>query len=141
MNRFLLCYLLAAAAILPGAPAFGQPRNDTLDYAAFLSRLRASGAAVEERGDAEQPFLRVAGRMVGVGGEDVQAFQYSDAAAMESEAARISRDGLTIGNAKPHWIGSPHFYKRGKLLVLYVGEDAGTRKVLESILGPQFAGK
>jgi hypothetical protein len=141
MKRFLLCYLLAAATILPGGAAFSQPRKDILDYAAFLNRLRESGVAVKEHGEAEQPFFRVTGRMVNVGGEDVQAFQYSEAAAVESEAARVSSDGLTIGNAKPHWIGSPHFYKRGKLLVLYVGEDASTQKVLESILGRQFAGK
>ena len=79
--------------------------------------------------------------MIKLHGEDVQVFQYPNAAAVEAEAARVSRDGSTVGTTKLHWIGPPHFYKQGRLLVLYVGDESKVLKALEAVLGRQFAGK
>ena len=73
-------------------------------------------------------------------GEDVQIFQYRNAAAMEAEAARISPDGFTVGTMQLHWIGSPHFYKQGKLLILYLGDNNRVLQALQESLGPSFAG-
>jgi hypothetical protein len=92
-------------------------------------------------GEVEQPFLSVAGTMIKVQDEDVQVFQYSSAAEMEAQAALISRDGTAVGTRKIHWIGSPHFFKQGRVLVLYVGQDKKVEKALEAVLGRQFAGQ
>jgi len=40
-----------------------------------------------------------------------------------------------------HWTDAPHFYRKDRLLVLYVGGSEQVRKALETILGPQFAGQ
>lgn len=79
--------------------------------------------------------------MIKVYGEDVQVFQYRSAAQAASQAAAVSADGGTVGTAKIQWAGAPHFYRTGKLLVLYVGEDRRVLKVLQAVLGAQFAGK
>ena len=79
--------------------------------------------------------------MIKVYGEDVQVFEYSGPTVMEAEAAKISRDGNTVGTSKIHWIGSPHFFRRGKLLVLYMGDSENVLKTLQTTLGPQFAGQ
>ncbi len=79
--------------------------------------------------------------MIQVSGEDVQLFQYAHTAAAEAEAALVSPDGSTVGTSKLHWIGPPHFYKKGKLLVLYVGNNDKVLKALEAVLGRPFAGK
>lgn len=79
--------------------------------------------------------------MIKVSGEDVQVFQYSHAAAVDAQAALVSPDGSAVGSSKLHWVGPPHFYKKGKLLVLYVGDNDKVLKVLEAVLGQQFAGK
>ena len=79
--------------------------------------------------------------MIKVHGEDVQVFQYADAAAADAEAAPISRNGMAVGTRKIFWVGPPHFFKQGKLLVLYVGNDDKVLKVLEAVLGRQFAGQ
>lgn len=89
----------------------------------------------------EQPFFSVKGKMIEVQGEGVQVFQYLSAAEADGEAALVSSSGSTIGTTKVHWIGPPHFYKKGKLLVLYVGDDDKLLKVLEAALGRQFAGQ
>lgn len=106
-----------------------------------MDRLRAAGASVEAVGEVEQPFLSVTGAMIKVDGEDVQVFQYSSPAEMEAQAALVSPDGGAVGSSKPHWIGPPHFYKKGRLLVLYVGDDARVLRALDAALGRQFAGR
>jgi len=148
-TRRLFSYLFLSLAVgaSPQLSTAGEPgdararREAATDYAGFIERLRARGASVEIEGEAEQPFLSVTGKMIKIDGEDVQVFQFSSPAAVETQAARISRDGGTVGTNKIQWIDSPHFYKQGKLLVLYVGDDDKALKALESVLGPQFAGK
>jgi hypothetical protein len=103
--------------------------------------LRASGVSVEPEGDVDQPFFSVKGTMIKVGGEDVQVFEYSNAAAVDAQAALVSRDGSAVGKTKLHWIGPPHFYKKEKLLVLYLGDDNKVLKALDAVLGRQFAGQ
>jgi len=111
------------------------------DQASLISKLRAAGASVEVVGEVDQPFFSVKGLMIKVHGEDVQVFQYANAAAADAEAAPISRDGTAVGPRQPHWIGSPHFFKQGRVLVLYVGNDQKVEKTLEAVLGRQFAGQ
>jgi hypothetical protein len=142
-KRFLLLSIAlicgaAAGSTLGAAPAADQP---VMDRARLIASLRAAGAPVERRGSAEQPFLSVKGLMLKVHGEDVQVFQFHDAPAADKQADAVSPDGSAVGTAKIHWIGSPHFYKKGRLLVLYVGEESKVLKALQAVLGPQFAGK
>ena len=118
-----------------------SPGGPVTDYASLIDGLRAGGAIVKPAGEVDQPFLSVTGTMIKLHGEDVQIFQYPNAAAVAAEAARVSRDGGTVGTAKPHWIGPPHFYKQGRLLVLYVGDEEKVLKALALVLGRQFAGQ
>jgi hypothetical protein len=39
------------------------------------------------------------------------------------------------------WMATPHFFKKGRILVLYVGDNTETLGLLESVLGAQFAGR
>ena len=91
--------------------------------------------------DYAKSLFSVQGRMIQVNGEDVQVFQYAHVVAASEQAALVSPDGSAVGTSSLHWIGTPHFYKRGLLLVLYVGDDEAVRKALEAVLGRQFAGK
>ena len=116
-----------------------RPRPVT-DAASLISQLRAAGESVELVGEVDQPFLSVVGTMIKLQGEDVQVFQYSSSAEMEAQSALISPEGTAVGTRKIHWIGSPHFFKQGRVLVLYVGDDQKIEKALEAILGRQFAG-
>jgi len=111
------------------------------DYVSLIDNLRATGATVDPAGDVTQPFFSVKGQVIKVNGEDVQVFEYSDEAAAEAEALLVSPDGSSIGTSMVSWIAPPHFYKAGKLIVLYVGENGAVTDILESIVGSQFAGK
>ncbi len=135
-RRFAALIVLAIAAC---APAISRPEASAIDH--WLDALRARGAIVETVGEAEQPFISVIGSMVQVNGEDVQLFAYLSEVQMDAQATRISPDGGTVGTAKIHWIGAPHFFKQGSLLVLYVGENGDLLRLLTEILGRQFAGQ
>ena len=123
---------------LQGQPARGRPVRD---YASLLANLRATGARVTPAGKVVQPFFSVSGKAIQVNGEAVQVFQYRDAARTDEQAALVSRNGSTVGTTKVHWLGPPHFYKREKLLVLYIGENDQVLRALEGALGHPFAGQ
>jgi len=150
-NLFAFCGLLLLQAVglsacggdrLPARAPQGEAQAGVeADTASLISRLRAQGAGVERTGTAEQPFLSVTGTMIKLEGGDIQLFEFPSAADMEANAAMISRDGSAVGTSRIRWIGSPHFFKQGKVLVLYVGNDAKVLKALETVLGRQFAGR
>lgn len=122
----------------PPAPSHGGPVND---YISLVDNLRAAGATVDPVGEVTQPFFSAKGLVIKINDGDVQVFEYADAAAAEAEAALVSPDGSSIGTSMVNWVAPPHFYAVDKLIVLYVGESQAVIKVLESVLGAQFAGR
>lgn len=116
------------------APAGGGPL-DTL-----LAQLRALGVSVQLGDAVHQPFFEVSGLVVSVNGVDFQVFVYATAAAAAADASQVSPDGSTIGTTSVFWIGPPHFYRDGAVMVLYVGEDAAVLGLLATAFGTQFAG-
>lgn len=110
------------------------------DYVSLIDNLRASGATVEPVGEVEQAFFSVKGWIINVNGADVQVFEYADTAAAAAAAALVAPDGGSVGTTMVTWVETPHFYKLGKLIVLYVGTDAAVTTLLEKAFGPQFAG-
>jgi hypothetical protein len=69
--------------------------------------------------------------------EPLQVFEFANAATAAAETRRVG-DGATTSAA---WIAPPHFYHRGRLIVLYVGSDQSMLDVLTAVLGLPFAGQ
>jgi hypothetical protein len=124
-----------AATHVPPAP--GEPLQDT---AGLLAALQAAGAQAAIQGEISQTFFPVGGGLVRVDEERLQAYEFPGAAEAGAQAARISPDGGQIGETLVEWIAAPRFYRSGRLIVLYIGGDAGTIDLLERLLGPPFAG-
>jgi hypothetical protein len=136
---FSLLVLLVAALVLSacgGQPASAQGFG-TED---LLAALRDKGVEAERGDSVEQPFFSVIGTYVNFNEESVQVFEYDSAETMESDAVLVDASGSPIGTSMVSWVATPHFYKKGRLLVLYVGDNPETVQTLESVLGPQFAG-
>jgi len=135
MTRVLLliCVLVAVGGASGGEPVMNYPR--------LIDSLRAAGMTVQPGGDVVQPFFAVPGKVIKVLGEDVQVFQYAHETEMEAQAAQVSPDGSTVGTTKIQWMAPPHFYQRGTLLVVYVGDNHKVLKALEEVLGQPFAGQ
>jgi hypothetical protein len=111
------------------------------DYVSLVDHLRAAGATAVPTGSVTQPFFSVPGQVMTVKGEQVQIYEYADEEAANADAARISPDGGTIGNSMVDWVAPPHFYKGGQIIVLYVGTNKAVMHLLDTTLGPQFAGR
>ena len=125
----------------------------SLDFAGLVDALRAAGAMVEPRGELVDlslpperrptPLLHGFGWRLRVNGADLIVYEYPDEAAADADAAIVGPDGSSFGNPPTimvSWIDRPHFYKSGRAIVQYVGSDPEVLRVLESVLGPQFAG-
>ncbi len=125
----------------PGPARGARSRGRTADLSAFVRALRARGLTVESAGEVSQPFFKPGGHAYTVAGENVQVFRYPSASAAEAEAKQVNAEGTSAGTNAMMWVGPPHFFRKGRLVVIYVGENAGVLEALTSVLGPQFAGK
>lgn len=130
---------LVAALLL--AACGGQPASaQGFGTEEFIEALRAEGVDAEKGDSVQQAFFSVMGTFVNFEGESVQVFEYDSAESMESDAVLVDSNGSSIGTSMVTWVGTPHFYKKGRILVLYIGDTMETLKLLEKVLGTQFAG-
>jgi hypothetical protein len=146
MKRFLvLLFLLLFAYGVSGCSngATPSPTGALIveDRASLLAALQAAGATTNIGDPVMQDFFTPEGQIITVNGADIQVFEYESAEAMESEAAQVAPDGGSIGTSMVSWMDAPHFYKAGRIIVLYVGSDAAVLSLLENAIGPQFAGQ
>lgn len=111
------------------------------DQASLLAGLRAAGATAEVGESVVQDFFTPEGQIIRVNGQDLQVFEYEKVEAMESEASQVAPDGGSVGTSMMMWMDAPHFYKAGRIIILYVGSDQGTLDLLAQVVGPQFAGQ
>ena len=133
--------LLVGVLLMLAAASCGAQAGLARDYAGVVDGIRAEGADVTPAGGVTQEFLSAKGQAITVNGEQVQVFEYADESAVEADASKVSPDGGTVGTTMITWVATPHFFRSGRVMVLYVGDDASTLKVLETVLGPQFAGR
>lgn len=108
----------------------------------LIKKLRVGGAkVVVTRERLKQPFFSTPAGIMNINGESVQVFEFPQVLAAEKEAMRVSPDGMTIGTSKPSWMAPPHFFKSGRIIVLYVGNEPTILKLLHDVLEKQFAGQ
>jgi hypothetical protein len=109
---------------------------------AFIAALRQQGA-VASRGETlprgSNPFFATNAQLVIVNDRTVSVFEYGSVAAAEADAGKVSPDGSAVGNTMITWVGPPHFYKAGALIVLYAGSDDAVLQPLEKVIGLPFA--
>jgi hypothetical protein len=123
-----------------GAASVTTASGPVSDYATMVEALRQRGASVNVMEMIEQPFFSVAAQVIEVDGASIQVFEFDSAAAAEAASADVNASGTAIGTSMVGWIATPHFYRQGSVIVLYVGDDARLIATLQSLLGPQFAG-
>jgi hypothetical protein len=128
----------ACAAKLDAGETASEP---VVSYDGLLAALRGNGSTVDSVSSISQPFFVPEGQVISVDGHEVQVFEFSNEEDALSAAESISPDGSSVGTTMISWVKAPHFYRSGKLIVLYVGEEDPVVDALEVVLGPQFAGR
>ena len=147
MKHFTLATIcLITALVLSGCvasttdtPAFTASVVE--DQASLLCGLEAAGMAAEVGDTVIQDFFTPEGQIIRVNDQDLQVFEYETVDEMESEAAQVAPDGGSVGTSMMMWMDSPHFYKTGRIIVLYIGSDQNTLDLLQKVIGSQFAGQ
>jgi hypothetical protein len=114
------------------------------DHVSLVDNLRARGLTVIPLESVVQPFLRGDGTVLAVSGAGVtstqlQSFEYESAQAAAADAATLTPE-CNPRMTSIMWMGPPHFYRAGRVLVIYVGSDTGMTGLLTELLGPQVCG-
>jgi hypothetical protein len=142
MNRKIVQSIIFAALAVSSCAANSLGPSELASTDALVRALQQQGATVARAAALPQsayPFFSVGPRRIVVNGADVQVFEYANATRANSDASRISPTGTPIGQSQISWMDTPNFYKRDRLIVLYVGHSPDVMKPLEAILGAPFA--
>jgi hypothetical protein len=142
------------AAVNVAAPGDTQPRNEELNTNDLVEQLTAAGAQVAPDGTTPGYPLAPTAQLLCVNDTQVRVYEYDGIASRSAVSDTISADGSRVGNtASPgsftivEWMGPPHFYAAGQIIVLVLQDDTPLLQTLTHILGPtispqaaQFAG-
>jgi hypothetical protein len=134
----LLVVVACSCGTNPAGPSAGSSKE------AFFAALRQHGASVmpgQMLSRESTPYFEVSAQVVLVNTGTVNVFEYPDAGAAARDAGRVSPDGSSVGNTAISWIGPPHFYRDGRLIVIYAGDAPAVLQPLEAVLGAPFAGR
>ena len=148
-SQILLVLLVTFASMVsacanvstPTLPAATTEPSAVEDKASLMAALQTSSAAVETSDSITQDFFSPEGNIIKVNGADVQVFEYESPEAMENEASQVAPDGGSVGTSMMMWMDTPHFYKAGRIIAIYIGSDQTILGVLETAMGKQFAGR
>lgn len=108
--------------------------------AALVADLQASEAIVRELGGFNSDPLGGRGLSLCIDGQRVRVYVYQTERQREAASSRIDpADPTHIGTAIIEWAGSPKFWQRERLMVLYLGTAPAVEASLTSVLGQPFA--
>ncbi|HWP78395.1 MAG: hypothetical protein AB1299_05910 [Thermoproteota archaeon] len=110
------------------------------DYSSLVEAIKSRGVLVEPVDELDDSPFSTTTKVISVGGADVQVYEFHSESDAGTASLTVSEDGTEIGTSIIQWIDVPHFYTKGKIIVLYVGQNPEITNLLESLLGTQFAG-
>lgn len=135
--------------LISGPASHGGP---VVDHVSFVDALRRQGCAVGPVGAVRQPFLRGRGVVLRASGcglartAELRSFWYhtddlgaDGLRAAEEDARGVGPDGQPTATAVA-WAAPPHFFRKERALVLYLGDDPAMLHLLMTLLRPQCAG-
>ncbi len=123
-----------------------QPGNGDFTAADLVERLTAAGEHVTSDGTAPGSPLAPTAQLLCVNNTQVRVYEYDSHASRAAVSDTISTDGSHVGNtASPNsttiveWIGPPHFFTNGRIVVLVLQDDTPLLQTLTQILGPTIS--
>ncbi|MDP9274965.1 MAG: hypothetical protein M3O99_05145 [Chloroflexota bacterium] len=148
-----LVVLLLLGACAPRSESHGCD-GPAGDHVMFIDRLRCNAIQVDIGEAVTLPVLRPPGTTLLLSGgglssqAEVQSFNYDDTdlgadgrGVSEADARKFAPDGSLIDRSQSiYYRGTPHLFRRDRVLVIYAGDDRALVTVLTKLLGNQFAG-
>lgn len=105
------------------------------DYLALLNELRSTGAEVASNGQIRQALFDVTAESLTVNGDSVQIFIFENELSRRAAQESISENARTVDGEDPHWVSTPYFWSRGRMLALYVGESPSVLSSMSLVFG------
>lgn len=146
MKRLLLIigFIFFTICVVVGIYITAKDDNRYGTYHKVIKELKQDGFSVTES-DTKKDILEGERKWLTINQtENIAIYIYGNNQLMEEDAGRLSKEGSKYNTGKQatfiSWSNVPHFYKKGNLIVLYVGEDLEIINSLEEILGLPFAG-
>jgi hypothetical protein len=145
LNKYIVLFVLSSLIIAMFIGCTKKDSQDTFDIEQFTSEMKAKNYNFEIQ-DVENPddFLSNTKKRMVIGKEALDIYLYNSNKEMEDDAKNINMNGFGYSDGNKSiivdWISYPHFYKKGNIIVLYVGENEKIISDLNDIMGEQFAG-
>jgi hypothetical protein len=118
--------LLPVEVIAPG---------ESFAYDDVVSAIEAAGVTVVEAGTAPGDPFTVDARLLGIRGHRVRVYEYPDVVAQVEETATIGMEGWSVRGTPVGWIAPPVYWAKGRVIVLYLGQDSEPIGILAQALG------
>lgn len=143
VKKVMIVILISFIITFPGCSKENSSNNQ-YDLENFESDMNNKGYDFEIQ-DVPKDFLPTTRKRMEIDETALDIYLFGNNKKMESEASNIDSDGFGYdnwsGSVKISWVSYPHFYKRGSIIVQYIGEDETLLSDLTEILGEQFAGQ
>ncbi|MGG7077239.1 hypothetical protein [Clostridium sardiniense] len=91
--------------------------------------------------NAEDDFLSGDKKILKIDKEQIDIYVYKNNKAMEKDAScigNVSEYNNGKESVKVDWVATPHFFKHGNIIVIYVGENIEIISSLTEIFGREF---
>lgn len=132
-----------AASILPTT-------QNVEDYKSFISYIKGLGLNVASETKAVSDLYGGDITEIKTNGESIYVLEYPNEIDSRQMASQISPDASTITKVRANGTSQiitidrtkipTYYFHKGKLIVIYAGNNEAIAKILEEVLGPKFAG-
>ena len=130
---------LVARVVLLLFVASGCGGSDPYSLADLRFHAAATGLGVEEASPPEYDSIFRAERvLLLVGDVELRVYEYADESAREAISATIAADGWSVNQVQVEWIDAPHYWVEGRVIVLYLGDDADAIDIVREVLGDEY---
>ena len=141
MKKIIIISLISLFMTITGCSGIDNSKSD-YDLEKFEDALKDKGYQFEIK-DVKKDFLPTTKKRILIKDEALDIYIFKNNKKMESEASNIDSGGCSYYGKNAvdvSWVSFPHFYKKGNIIVQYVGENNYIISDLDAILGAQFAG-
>lgn len=145
LNKYIVLFVLSSLIITMFIGCTKKDSQDTFDIEQFTSEMKAKNYNFEVQDvENQDDFLSNTKKRMVIGKESLEIYLYNSNKEMEDDAKNINMNGFGYSDGNKSiiidWISYPHFYKKGNVIVLYVGENEKIISDLNDIMGEQFVG-
>jgi hypothetical protein len=112
----------------------------SFSYEDFCKGMRKAGITYEVLGKNGPSLLLVPSIKLKILDEEVNVYTYKDNIELELEAMTFDKTGGLVNGTEIDWVSMPHFYKKGNILVAYIGKNNSIIEALKALLGYEFSG-